>query len=268
MTKKTIHWEAIHAYVDGELTPADAAKIARAVVLDHQLAARIAELTRLKAVTSELLPRDRPEINLEQIDQPKKWYDHVAGWLILPLAGALLSGILLTREPAQDSGIASAEAIHHQWLKSTYQGKQAGAGELLKASIETLQLDAYAPNLSKVNLKYAGISRVSTITEEGVGEGVHIGYLGPSGCKVSLVVSRLAESRVTNLQTVNHDGNTIYRWRIGYSGFYLLASHMDPLRLDEIARIVYQMTRSHTPLDATAILALNKAKAESIPCTA
>lgn len=270
MTKKSINWEALNAYVDGELSPADAAETARAVMLDKNLAAQVAELTRLKAVTSELQPRNRPEIDLGQTDQPKRWYSHVAVWLILPLAGALLSGILLTREPVLDTSIANAEAIHDQWLDSTHQSKQLGAeaGKLLKVSINKLELDTYAPDLSKVNLTYAGIRRISIKTEEGTGEGVHIGYLGPNGCKVSLVVSKHAEHRSSNLQPIDRNGKTVYRWRVRHSGFHLLASHMDPHRLDEIAQIVYRMTRTHTPLDAPAILVLNQAKAESIPCIA
>ncbi|HDK37669.1 MAG TPA: hypothetical protein ENG92_01445 [Thiolapillus brandeum] len=269
MMKRLIDWEALNAYIDGELSPADAAEIARAVMLDKRLAIQVAELTRLKAVTSELQPCSRPEINLGQIDQPNRWYSQVAAWLILPLTGALLSTILLTREPAPDSSIVDAEAIHHQWLNSVRLSKQpgTGVGQLLQASINTLQLDAYAPDLSKVNLMYAETSRISMTTEEGHGEGVHIGYLGPNGCKVSLVVSKYVESRSSNLQSVNHDGRTVYRWRIKRSGFYLLASHMDPRRLDEIAKAVYRMTRTHTPLNASATLALNKAKSESTPCT-
>ncbi len=268
--KKNISWEALNAYVDGELSPADMAEVARAVMLDHSLAAQVAELTRLRAVTSELRPCGGLDIDLKSFERPNRWYSHVASLLVIPVAGAILGWLLLTQQPVSDSDITKAEVIHQQWLYSFQHVESASleVDDLLKSSLSALQLDTYVPDLSKVKLSFAGIRQISISAEQEGKEGVHIGYLGRNGCKVSLVVSRHTENYSSSLQPVIRDGKTIYKWRVKHSGFHLLASKMDPRRLDEIARVVYQMTLTRTPLDAPAILALNQAKAESTACTA
>jgi len=176
---------------------------------------------------------------------------------------------MLARDQATSPAeIARAEAVHHEWLTSTERFENDDQSEVLNVNIETLQLDAYVPDLSNVNLVYDGVRKISTSS----GEGLHIGYRGPNGCMVSLVVFHDPGDLSADIKAIDRGDRTVYGWRVHQTvhqtGFYLLASRMDPNRLSEIARVVYRITQSKSPLDARSIVALNRAKASSRPCTA
>ncbi|GMR18772.1 MAG: hypothetical protein BMS9Abin33_1213 [Gammaproteobacteria bacterium] len=160
--------------------------------------------------------------------------------------------------------IARAEAVHHGWLISTERFENDNQSALLDVNIETLQLDAYVPDLSDVNLVYDGIRKISIRS----GEGLHIGYRGPHGCMVSLVVFHDPRDSSAEIKALHRGDRIVYGWRVNQTGFYLLASRMDPNRLSEIAKVVYRITQTKSPLDAQSVVALNKAKALSQPCTA
>ncbi|MEN8108164.1 MAG: hypothetical protein ABFS22_09175 [Pseudomonadota bacterium] len=263
--RKQITWDALNAYVDGELSPVDAAEIAKAVAEDSDLAARVARLSTLKAAFYSLRPVDRPAIELDSSSKQRTWLPWVASLAVFTLLGAILGGVMLARDQAiSPAEIARAEAVHHEWLTSTKRFENEDQSEVLDVSMEILQLDAYVPDLSNVNLVYDGIRKISIRS----GEGLHIGYRGPHGCMVSLVVFHDPRDLSANIKALDRGDRIVYGWRVHQTGFYLLASRMDPNRLSEIAKVVYRITQTKSPLDAQSILALNKAKASSQPCTA
>ncbi|MCH6588383.1 MAG: zf-HC2 domain-containing protein, partial [Proteobacteria bacterium] len=54
MTTRQPDWQTLSAYVDGELSAAEAAEVARALADDRTLAGRVASLTRLKATVQDM----------------------------------------------------------------------------------------------------------------------------------------------------------------------------------------------------------------------
>ncbi len=187
----------------------------------------------------------------------------VASLATVLLLGSLMSVLVLKTDFLYPvSGLRVAEVIHTEWLESHARQSNSRHEALLKTTLEGLYLDAYVPDLSKVDLSFSGIRRVNT---QGV-EGVHIGYAGPSGCMVSLVVFRNHIRLPKDIAFFKTGGRPVYGWRVGRTGFYLLAHKMDTDRLYEIAKVVHRLTRIRLPLDPHAVIALKDARAASEPC--
>ena len=264
MTDK-LSWETINRYVDGELSPRDAAEVAKAVATDPEFADQVSVLSSLKAAVAQSTDGLRRDLDLSEARKKKTWIPWAAGFAAVLLACTLMSILVLKSgllQPA--SGIRLAQAIHSEWLNAQPMQRDPKHKDLLQTTMVGLDLDAYVPDLSKVDLSFSGIRKVTT---QGV-EGLHIGYLGPSGCMVSLVVFRnhIRLSKELSYFKLSTDGRPIYGWRVGTTGFYLLAHKMDPGRLHTIAEVVHRLTRARLPLDPTSVIALNDARTTGQPC--
>ena len=262
---KQIAWKALNAYVDGELSPGDAAEVARAVVEDAALAQRVAYLTSLKAAVSELQLCDSPAIDLSASGRRLGRLSWVASVAIFSLLGVLLSSLVFVGEQMIPSDqIVYAEAAHGEWQASSLQASDSDQSGRLKVTLDMLELNVHIPDLSKVRLTYDGIKTVAMGTDEGL----HIGYRGPHGCMVSLIAFKNPKDLTSDIRAFERDDRTVYGWRARNTGFYLLAFRMDPHRLTEIARVVHRLMQTHSVLDSQSVLTLKQAKAASKPCTA
>ncbi len=261
---KQIAWKALNAYVDGELSPADAAGVAKAVAEDTALARQVAYLTSLKARVSELQPCHTPTIDLSD---PGRHYGQsalVASVALFTLLGVLLSGLVFMGGRTLPAGqIAYAEAAHGEWRISSTKASQPDQSEVLKASLEALKLDVQIPDLTKVRLTYDGIRKVTM----GADDGLHIGYRGPHGCMVSVIVFDNPKDLTEDIGVFKRSDRTVYGWRTRSTGVYLLADRMDPNRLLEITRVVHRLMKTQSLLDGQSIIALDRAKAAGQPCT-
>jgi hypothetical protein len=264
--KERIGWETINQYVDGELPPRDAAEVAQAVATDPEYAEQVAVLSSLKAAVAHSTDGLGAKIKFRQPRKTKlrhTWIPLVASLATVLLLGSLMSILVLKTDFIYPvSGMRLAEAIHTEWLDSRAQQSDSGHEALLKTTLEGLYLDAYVPDLSKVDLSFSGIRRVTT---HGV-EGVHIGYMGPSGCMVSLVVFRNHIRLPEDIAYFKASERPVYGWRVGKTGFYLLAHKMDSSRLYKIAKVVHRLTRIRLPLDPQSIIVLRDARTSSEPC--
>jgi len=259
--RNKIDWQTINAYIDGALTPQDAAEVAKAVATDSVLAKQVATLTTLKAAVVGALQAPAPELKLAETTSrgPLPWVASVAAVLF---AGAVMLGLYFSTDwlrPAE--GLRAAEHAHQAWLLTGARGAEESEAGMLKTNLKLLELDAYVPDLSKVNLTFNGIRRIGERDN-----GLHIGYVGPSGCMVSLVVLKQLAGLPESLQQYERGDHVVYGWRVGQAGFYLLADRMDPARLAGIAKVVHRLTRIRVPLDTHAVLALNEARQTAGPC--
>jgi anti-sigma factor RsiW len=254
-----VEWETLNAYVDGELTPAETAQVAEQLAQDPGLARRVAELSRLKSTLFDLRQPCPEPIRLKPAGYRRRGL--VAA---LFLFMALFSGWQLFEERALPPDlVAQAVVAHNGWLSGGHAEKAGASGELLKSSLKRLQLDAYVPDLSRAGLSYDGIRPVSFQSQKGL----HVGYRGPHGCRVSLVVFKDDSRRSGKaIDTFAYGGYQIYGWQVRGAAYYLLAPRMDPQRLQQIARVVQRMTRSHRTMDGRAMMALQQARDASTPC--
>lgn len=255
--------ETLNAYVDGELSARENAEIANAICVDQRLAQQVATLSSLKATLTSIRCERHDPIYL---DFPRKnnprlgWVAAIVGFVA---TGAIIASLLNNTAPLlPNQGMVLAEQAHRNWLQEESTLVDPGVHQSSSLIIDHLQVEAYIPDLSKVNLTYSGVRRISS----GGFQGVHIGYRGPSGCLVSLVVLNNAVGLSDEVAYFEKDGHLQYAWQVKQTGFYLLAYKMDPARASEVARVVNSLTRKRLPLDTQSIIALNEAKSESKPC--
>ncbi|HEB97346.1 MAG TPA: hypothetical protein ENI96_13070 [Sedimenticola thiotaurini] len=258
--KPEIDWTTLNAYVDGELSPATMARVAARVAGDPELARQMAELRRLKSGLYASRPMVCPPIHLEPPRRRRPLL--VAALATTALLVTLLAGTFLNRHEGTPDHLLQAMAAHQAWVAGSTGGASGDAGRLLKSSRTRLRLDAYIPDLTPAGLRYDGIRRL----DGGGGRGLHVGYRGSHGCRVSLVVFPGSRRLTPELRGFDRDGGRIYGWRVRDNTFYLMAPRMDPGRLAQVARAVYRMTRAYTPLDPAMTLALNQARDRAQPC--
>jgi anti-sigma factor RsiW len=255
--------ETLNAYVDGELSVRESAEVANAIANDPNLARQAATLSSLKATLASASPGQQEPLN---IDLPRArnsrlpWVAAIAGLVIM---GAILSALILNRASLlPNQGLELAEEVHRSWLADATDPATSGRHLASAQILDRLQIDAYVPDLSKVNLAFSGVRQISS----GMSRGMHIGYRGPSGCMVSLVVLNNTVGLSDELAYFERDGHLLYGWQVHQTGFYLLAHKMDQARLSEVARVVNRLTRERLPLDPDSIIALHQARSESKPC--
>lgn len=259
--------EILSAYVDGELSASEKAEIANAIAVDSELARQVAVLSSLKAAVAagDCGLKESLDIDLDGPAKKRKnlpWVAVVAG---MATVGILLATLILTSESLlPNQGLQLAEEVHMSWLEEQNKSVSIEYQRSSFLALDSLPVDAYVPDLTKVNLAFSGIRKISS----GISKGVHIGYQGPSGCMVSLVVLENTVGLSSELAYFEKGEHLLYGWQVNKTGFYLLAYKMDPSRLMKVADVVNRLTRERLPLDADSIIALKDARSASKPCLA
>ncbi len=263
--KDPVTWETVNSYVDGELSATQAAEVAKAVAINPRLADRVAMLSSLKAVIAHSTDGLRRDIKFDGTKPARSWALWAAGLAAVLVLGTLFSVLVMRSSFVYPvSGVRIAGLVHTEWLTSQTVPRGTQHPEFLQTALDGIYVDAYVPDLSKVDLTFSGIRRLSASDIEGL----HVGYAGPRGCMVSLVVIRNHIQLSSRLSLFQDNGQSVYGWRVGTTGFYLLAHKMDPQRLATVANVVHGLTRSRLPLDSQAVIVLNDARASSQPCVA
>lgn len=280
MSEQNHSWEKLNAYVDGELSPPEAADMAAAAAHDPQLAQAIATLTRLKAAThSDLVgkSKDAPSLQAKSPGRVRR----ASGWkwpfaLAASLVIAVLVGTAVWRElpPPENSRvwITAAQEQHQEWLASatevTHESRSAlydasGAQDLpLEISINGVT--GYAPDLSPTGMR---ITRFSSFPSEN-GEGFFVGYRGENGCQLSLTIGP-APDALDNALSVTWDGDkrATAHWRVGETAYAAVAHKMDHRRFEKLTAYLEQVTREAGPQQEVLRTARNTEN-ESRPCLA
>ncbi len=261
-------WQTLNAYVDGELSTAEAAEVARAFADDRALADQVASLTRLKA-TVQATVQGTAEIALPP-PRRRHW-----GPAALAASLALALGLAASFVPWQGSDrpawVVQARASHEAWnMDEDRPGAAPVAGGVVLAALGQLgpggYLKAYLPDLSAARLTLTHLETVSLL--DGRGEALRAGYRGTRGCKVSLLI--LADGAALPAALTRYDDRALrtYAWRTGGHGYLLVAEGMDEARLAMIAETVHQAILEHSPFNAETRTALRESRERSKPCLA
>lgn len=86
------------------------------------------------------------------------------------------------------------------------------------------------------------------------------GYVGPSGCRVSLWIGPAVGDAQDRPVKEDRDGFTIRSWRTDGASYALLGRGIDEERLDRIAALVVRLTRQGQDVPAEHVAALAEAR--------
>lgn len=250
--------ERLNAYVDGELTPDQAAAVAAAVAADPALADEVARLTQLKWTLQSGM--ENAPAGLLPPPPRRRWRPLLAACLgVLLFLGA---GWAVLQPPSGVSHtpevLLTAVRLHARWASEAPELRSPEAGRLL-AAVHDFGHPLLLPDLSDNQLQ---VARVVLSGEDDI---LHIGYRGTRGCQVSLFAFRDARLPA-ELRQVSHDQDAAYLWRVGPVGYALLADGMSSERLRIVARAVEEATRSGSRLSPETRTALADSRARSEPC--
>lgn len=259
--------EMLSAYVDGELSPQDDARVADAVANSPSLAARVAALSRMKSALSGLVIEPPEKIYLPRQRRSAFWvaFAASAALFIVVMSGALTG--YLNFGGNSGGWYDAATARHISWLDQTV---SPDAGEIdanvFLASISRLHLPVYAPDLSDAKLRLTYLQFVES--DGSSPAALHLGYTGRRGCKVTLWVTSAPSDMSTKLSE-SRDGNLRgFHWRAGRTAYALFAAGMEEHRFTTIADKVYEATRNGHGFDDEMRTALNEATRTAPPCSA
>lgn len=254
-------WERLNAYVDGELSPAEAAEIAAAVARDAELAGRVATLTRLKATTSDLAPQHKaPPIPRLPSRRPRRYALPLSAALALLLVAAAAIGLWRPWLQPADAWLAEAAASHRAWIESGEDGDAAAPGKVL-AALKTANFGDI-PDLTDAHLS---LVRIAAGPKTG---SVFLGYRGIHGCRVGLWIGAPPPDLGARPESVASGDVAGYAWRLDDTGYALLARGMDPGRLKQLAEAVAEITGQGNLLSQEIRTALRNTAQTGAPCQA
>lgn len=257
----------LNAYIDGELSPEDDARVARAVAEDKVIANRVASLTRVKSALNALgedLPRS---VALQDPHRTIRWLGAAAALGLLVAVGVVLmiSHALLGRQ--DDGWYQRALAHHSDWVRDPAlpDAREVDAN-LFLAGIERFGHTVQTPDLTTAGLRLTYLQYVAPTETRAAA--LHLGYTGRRGCKVTLWVSTAPPGLGTSLVESRFDNLRGFRWRSGKTAYALFATGMAESRFTVIARKVHQSTLRQQGFDEETRMALKNASARVPPCHA
>lgn len=257
----------LNAYIDGELSPEDGARVARAVAQDKAIAAKVASLTRVKSALSTVgdnLPRS---VMLPPPHRAMRWLGAAAALGLLAAVGIVLTVSLALLGREDDGWYRRALAHHAEWVHDVAQrNAQEVDANLFLASIERFGHPVLTPDLTSAGLRLTYLRYVAPT--ESFSGALHFGYTGRHGCKLTLWASASPPGLGTALIESRFDDARGFRWRSGETAYALFATGMAENRLTAIASKVHQATLKQRGFDEQTRVALKKASAGAPPCAA
>jgi hypothetical protein len=248
-----ITWETLNAYVDGELSPDAAATVAAAIAADKAMAARVATLTRLRAVSRRLVYPAKAE--------PQR---HRPGWMPVALAASvaavLVAGALSwSLRPTPGSDVEAAVAASETWLEA---GLHPDAAGVMNAAAAASAAGAL-PDLSAAGLQLVYLSSQPF----DAGEAIFAGYQGPHGCHLGLwKAAPGAQTALSALAGANQVGLPVHQWTAGDARYVLVGQGMDAQRFDRMADLVEQLILQGHDATPEQRIALEEAGRIGAPC--
>lgn len=217
-------WQDLNAHVDGELDAARQARMAGRIANDRDLARSAAVLARLRAETANAFLEEAAEIRSPVLSGHRPASSRTLPYRLLAAAIflAVLAGIALhaVRRPGADPAVEA----HLRWVETP------------PAATETLVSARHPAFPSEVpSLDAAGLRMVRATME---GEALHLGYLGPRGCRVSLWISPGKRDGAFMLESKG--SLLIARWSAHGFMHAVLADGMPAARFSRIAAALHE----------------------------
>ncbi|ABR61559.1 anti-sigma factor [Sinorhizobium medicae] len=218
MKENDIEPEILSAYIDGELEPEEASRVARLIASDEGVARRAARLSEVKAAVAGMAP----EIVVVTVPRPRP----VSRWMLSLAAGACVLLIVsaatwfgLARMPAglpAEAAVRDAALEHAAWIEGSL------TPPMLPVSAPG---EVFVPEMTAAGLTPAFVRDASIGGEAAT----HTGYVGRSGCRLSLF--RIARPGAGHgFDMAREDGLLHASWSNDTTSFLLVARGMDEAR--------------------------------------
>ncbi|AEG05559.1 anti-sigma factor family protein [Sinorhizobium meliloti] len=227
MTENDLNPDILSAYVDGELEPEEASRVARLIASDEAVARRAAKLSEMKAAVAGMAP----EIVVVTVPRPRP----ASRWMLSFAAGACASLLVfavawfgLARAPVGvpaglpgDAAVRDAVLEHAAWVGGSF------TPPMLPASAPA---DVFVPAMNAAGLTPV-FARETSVNGEAA---LHTGYVGSSGCRLSLF--RIARPDVEHGFDMSSDDGLLHAsWSGDAASFLLVARGMDEARFALLA---------------------------------
>lgn len=254
----------INAYVDGELSPAEAARVAAAVAQHRELAARVAILTRVKAeLTACRREPDRSRLPAANTNRRRTLAAAAALASVVAIVFALIVVAPWSASDEAPHWLQSARAVHAKWVRTGIDGKdQNGAPAARAARVASVLTAPWVPDLRAIDLRQIARQQVAA----GLPGMVHVGYTGPRGCMVSFLTWPGEQALPPLPQRFGAGADAAWAWRVGEVGYLLLASRMAPERLAVVVEVVHGATLDRTPPSPDAQRQYLASRRTTAPC--
>jgi anti-sigma factor RsiW len=238
-----IDWDRLSAYVDGELSAAEAARLAVALANDPALARQVATLALLKAASAEALDAGTeglPNLPLRR-ESPatSRRLPTLAASLAIVVAGAMIPAAIFFAmgERANELGIWQNRAEEHYqaWLAADGRDVLAQRDGVLR--LDVAGVAGQIPDLSVARLR---VVHAVVATAQAPG-GLFVGYIGTRGCRLGLWIAP-APAGLHEELLIASAGETA-TWRVKDTGYRIVARDMDAARFRAVAEYLVQVTR-------------------------
>ena len=237
----------LNAFVDGELPPTEAARIATVVAANPMIAQRVAQLHQIKAALSAM----SDDLALPALSEPTQATKVNFHALRAVIAVCVLIFAVFWSAPASEPENRDTTfpflAQHDHWV--SHGSERADAA--LPVGFDWLHPLMQASGLRLVHYSQDGSLQ-------------HFGFKGVNACRLSLFVTPqtgpVSPLRLSLTEQVQHA-----QWQLDTAGFEMIARDMAPARFATVATSVHRDSRVHSVdlVDQIALL-----QAARLPCTA
>ncbi|MCK5275160.1 MAG: zf-HC2 domain-containing protein [Alphaproteobacteria bacterium] len=259
--------ELLNAYVDGELSPGDDARVAQAIARDPALAVHVATLSRVKSALSGLAVEPTESIHLPSHRWSKAMLAVAAS---VGLFVAVMSGVLtgfLHFGSDRSNWYQEAASAHAEWASepSAPDAREVDAN-LYLVSMDRLNLPAQAPDLTSAKLRLTYLKFYEADADYPAA--LHLGYTGRRGCRLTLWATAAPHTLHTRLAEFREGKMRSFRWRQDRIAYALFATGMEENRFTMIAAKVHEATRKMRGFDDETRMALREVSGKAPPCAA
>lgn len=224
MTRNDIDAD-LSAYLDGELDPAEASRVARLIASDQSMARRLAKMSEIKALVSGMTP-EVVFVTLPQRSMGRRVLPFMlAGCLSLLIASASWFALEGGAQRVGEAVILEAALQHDRAIEAASAPRPAPA---------TAPAGMFAPEMVAAGLSLAFVRDEVVIDGKAA---LQAGYVGRYGCRLSLFrIARPDHAQAFDMSS--HDGLLHASWSGPTAQFLLIARDMDEARFAVLAGVL------------------------------
>lgn len=217
MTGSSMDDELLSAYLDGELDAAEAARLAQRIASDDALAQRVAALAEVRSALAALAQ----EVVVVTVPQRRNFLPAFLAGTLIGCLGLLTVALPLVREVSnrQDQSLVDSVALHDAWTTSV-------------TALGAPPVDKPGRGLFGAEMAMAGLTPafLHDITGPQGQPGLHAGFVGQKGCRVSIFRLTAPPESVAGFLISSDGAVQTAVWQDHAFAYRLVARGMDETR--------------------------------------